>query len=125
MVFPWRGVCDPPPVPQVLGERSSAVERSAADEEAADGMASRVLNLVEGYVRLSLRSPAQPLYTRSPIMFSSCFSKATIAGELAEVAAQQKSRGEGGGGARAEEAAAQPAEAPVCRASIFIDTLCP
>ena len=63
---------------QVLGERSSAVERSAADEEATDGMASQVLNLVEGYIRLSLRSPAQPLYIKFPIIFSSCSSKATI-----------------------------------------------
>jgi hypothetical protein len=31
-----------------------------------------------GYLRLSLRSAAQPLYTNFPIVFSSCFSKVTI-----------------------------------------------
>jgi hypothetical protein len=31
-----------------------------------------------GYIRLSLFSTAQPLYTRFPIIFSSCFSEVTI-----------------------------------------------
>jgi hypothetical protein len=31
-----------------------------------------------GYIRLSLFSTAQPLYSSFPIMFSSCFSKVTI-----------------------------------------------
>jgi hypothetical protein len=31
-----------------------------------------------GYIRLSLRSATQPLYTMFPIIFSSCFSKVAI-----------------------------------------------
>jgi hypothetical protein len=31
-----------------------------------------------GYIRLSLFSTAQPLYTRFPIIFSTCFSKVTV-----------------------------------------------
>jgi hypothetical protein len=31
-----------------------------------------------GYIRLSLRSTAQPLYTRFPIIFGRCFSKVTL-----------------------------------------------
>jgi hypothetical protein len=33
---------------------------------------------IEGYIRLSLFSTAQPLCTRFPIIFSTCFSKVTI-----------------------------------------------
>ena len=32
----------------------------------------------QGYIRLSLFSAAQPLYTRFPIIFIACFSKVTI-----------------------------------------------
>jgi hypothetical protein len=47
---------------------ASPSNRSAAQSAAAS----------KGYIRWSLRSTAQPLYARCPIIFSSCFSKATV-----------------------------------------------
>jgi hypothetical protein len=40
--------------------------------------AQAILGYDQGYTRLSLRSTAQPLHTRCPIIFGSCFSEVAI-----------------------------------------------
>jgi hypothetical protein len=52
--------------------------RVALDEQRAVGQLGALRLHAWGYIRLSLFSTAQPLYTMFPIIFGSCFSKVTI-----------------------------------------------
>ena len=92
-----RGSCQQGVTPPTLPTLSRA---AAEDLVAVDHPEVEVGVRAWGYIRLSLRSTAQPLYTRFPIIFSSCFSKVTIGySPIRAVVAEGLTRGGEGRGA--------------------------